>query len=213
MSPTPSDPDYNQIYEMLVKGPEDILGLVAYGLYKSEKVAHVKKMREQNGGISPSRKELLPFQNQSYSKVLVYREQAEKIFQDATNEVLQEIIAEYQKEFDQELHGRLQSDTSHRLEERIEKNISSRIEELVTEKQNILDQYNQNLDSKMNASFMDSVKANIITAIMMIIIGGLVYLFLIGSSHSFKDAWNVLLGKSKVVYIEENIEPNNTSVP
>lgn len=38
---------YNFIYEKLVQGPDDLTGLVAYGLYKREKIEFIEQIRAE----------------------------------------------------------------------------------------------------------------------------------------------------------------------
>lgn len=44
--------EYNYIYEKLVKDSTDFTGMVAYGLYKKEKILYLKKLQDKNGKIT-----------------------------------------------------------------------------------------------------------------------------------------------------------------
>lgn len=47
-----SEREYNYIYEKLVSDSSDFTGMVAYALYKKEKIDYLKKLKEKNGNIS-----------------------------------------------------------------------------------------------------------------------------------------------------------------
>lgn len=195
--------DYNQIYEMLVDGPEDILGLVAYGLYKLDKVKYIKEFCEQSGGTRPSEEDMLAFRQDSYKKTKEYCQKAEAIFEEATNTTLQLTLDEAKEDYDEELKDRLQSDTSIRLEERIEKKLMAKVEKIEEKKQEIIDKYDSALTDKLKKSFSDGVKGSILVSVIIIFLIGAGYLISIGTSHSWKEAYLVLTGKAKVV-----CEPN-----
>ena len=54
---------YNYIYSRLVTGETDIVGHIAYALYKAEKVAFIEKYKQDNEGKSPTEKEIEAFHN------------------------------------------------------------------------------------------------------------------------------------------------------
>lgn len=39
---------YNYIYEKLVTSEDDVLGLIAYGMYKQHKIEFISKIKEDN---------------------------------------------------------------------------------------------------------------------------------------------------------------------
>lgn len=43
------DYPYNFIYEKLVSSPSDIVGMIAYSLYKREKVEYIREFKQRNG--------------------------------------------------------------------------------------------------------------------------------------------------------------------
>lgn len=40
--------DYNHIYKKLVKGPNDVVGALAYALYKEEKIAYINQFTQEH---------------------------------------------------------------------------------------------------------------------------------------------------------------------
>lgn len=53
--------NYNFIYSHLVNGENDIVGHIAYSLYKSEKIAFIERFKEENNGKEPDENDLKPF--------------------------------------------------------------------------------------------------------------------------------------------------------
>ncbi len=69
--------DYNYIYSKLVNGESDVLGAIAYSVYKRQKIETIKDFEKKNGH-SPSENDLKPFQgfSNSESQINFYKEQA-----------------------------------------------------------------------------------------------------------------------------------------
>ena len=88
---------YNSVYDRLVKDENDILGQIAYAIYKSHKKAFI--IRKQEGlGLSPGPREVVDdyVLNQTDEMLNVYKSHAEKLaraFLDAS----------YGKQLDQEM--------------------------------------------------------------------------------------------------------------
>lgn len=58
--PSSEEYPYNFIYERLVSSPRDIVGMIAYSLYKREKVEYIKEFKQRNGK-DPEVTDLLSF--------------------------------------------------------------------------------------------------------------------------------------------------------
>lgn len=67
---------YSFIYNELVTGSNDFIGLVAYSLYKQDKIAYVKNFEKENGR-SPEPCELKDFHDMAYVRIAQYKEIAE----------------------------------------------------------------------------------------------------------------------------------------
>ncbi len=52
---------YNFIYSHIVEGKGDIIGYIAYALYKDAKVEYINHFKEEHGGKEPDEDELKPF--------------------------------------------------------------------------------------------------------------------------------------------------------
>jgi hypothetical protein len=58
--------NYNFIYSKLVENEYDIVGHIAYSLYKKDKIAHIERFRQKNS-TEPLDHELIPFNEFSSS--------------------------------------------------------------------------------------------------------------------------------------------------
>lgn len=98
---------YNFIYEKLVKDENDLVGLIAYSLYKRKKIAYIKSFKEKDKNYEMSEEELNSFHNASQLHTSDYKYQANTLIQDFTNHLLetetQEIEADYEERFREEL--------------------------------------------------------------------------------------------------------------
>lgn len=53
--------NYNYIYSQLVEDKADIIGHIAYALYKEDKIDYITKFKHENGGTEPTEEDLKPF--------------------------------------------------------------------------------------------------------------------------------------------------------
>lgn len=53
--------NYNYIYSQLVEDRKDIVGHIAYALYKEDKIAFIGKYKDEHGGEEPTEEDLHPF--------------------------------------------------------------------------------------------------------------------------------------------------------
>lgn len=85
--------NYNFIYSHLVENKEDILGHIAYSLYKAEKVEFIEGFKKENNR-EPREEELKPFHRASCSAGSLerFRQMAFNILQDFTSETLHRAI-------------------------------------------------------------------------------------------------------------------------
>lgn len=56
---------YNYIYKELVEGQNDIVGHIAYSLYKADKIKFIEKFKADHRGIDPTEADLKPFHDAS----------------------------------------------------------------------------------------------------------------------------------------------------
>jgi hypothetical protein len=90
--------NYNFIYSKLVKNDSDLIGHIAYSLYKKSKVEYIEKQKES--GNSPTDSDLVPFNDFSStdSSLEGYRLKAEVILQGFIENVLEEELESYKKQ-------------------------------------------------------------------------------------------------------------------
>ena len=83
----------HKMYSNIVKTDEDIIGLVAYALYKKQKIAFFKKVRKETGK-EPSEGDVNAFILNSSTECQIdsFREQAGRILMDLVANVTEEQI-------------------------------------------------------------------------------------------------------------------------
>lgn len=97
---------FNFIYAELVREPDDIVGLLAYGIYKLEKIKYVEKFTSDSGR-PPEPSELCDFHRQSMVRVEQYREMAESRMSEFQQSMFDEIISNMNELYDQKLKDQL----------------------------------------------------------------------------------------------------------
>lgn len=97
---------YNYIFEQLAGEPDDLVGLLAYGIYKREKIAFIKGYRDKHGS-GPSEEELSKFHDVSMNRLESYRQLAATSLEEFQNMLvettLQELSDKYELRFRREL--------------------------------------------------------------------------------------------------------------
>jgi hypothetical protein len=91
--------NYNFIYSKLVEDENDILGVIAYAIYKKQKIEHIEEFKRDNNR-EPTDLELVQFNKFSTSKASLdgYRIKAELILQSFTDYVLEDTLEEIENE-------------------------------------------------------------------------------------------------------------------
>ncbi|UYY88127.1 hypothetical protein [Alcaligenes sp. SMD-FA] len=100
--------NYNFIYRQLVKAPNDVVGALAYALYKHEKVEYIAKFKQQHNNADPSDKELAHFHLTSTTEARIgsYQQSAEALLNNFLTEVLTEAIEHHQEQVEQSMYMR-----------------------------------------------------------------------------------------------------------
>lgn len=73
----PQERPYNEIYSELVQGPDDIVGLFAYAMYKTEKIEYIRTFKKDHSEQSPADSDLIIFHTLSAQRIASYRTLAE----------------------------------------------------------------------------------------------------------------------------------------
>lgn len=92
--------NYNFIYRKLVKDKDDLVGLVAYALYKNHKIEFIEDYRAKHNGEDPTDTdfEAFAFSSCAQSSLLAYKDEAEFLLQKLTLTAASEEISEFEKE-------------------------------------------------------------------------------------------------------------------
>ena len=100
---------YNFIYEELVRYDGDMVGRIAYSLYKREKIAFIEQYKKANDGRDPSTKDFDNFHATCHNpeRIRMYRNEALAMLQDFMGESFEEtskqILADFTKDQDEHL--------------------------------------------------------------------------------------------------------------
>ena len=91
--------NYNFIYKKLVKGKADIIGHIAYALYKDEKIAYIENFKKEKGK-DPNEDDLKPFNDISSAEqsIAKYKFMAQHILQKFLDITLEEAMAEIEED-------------------------------------------------------------------------------------------------------------------
>ena len=65
--------NYSFIYSQLVEDRADIIGHIAYALYKEDKIEYIAKFKQENEGKEPTEEDLKPFSTISSTESSLYK--------------------------------------------------------------------------------------------------------------------------------------------
>ena len=87
---------YNYIYEKLVTSEDDVLGLIAYGMYKQHKIEFISKIKEDNNR-EPTQYEYNSFfaASTTESQLNNYRNQAEALLSETVANIANEELGHF----------------------------------------------------------------------------------------------------------------------
>lgn len=90
---------FNFIYSKLVSANDDLVGLIAYGIYKKHKIEFIEKMKSDTGH-DPTEAECQAFYSTSTtdSQLKNYRIQAETMISETISSVAQEELTDFEQE-------------------------------------------------------------------------------------------------------------------
>lgn len=91
---------YNKIYSQLVESKGDIIGHIAYALYKEDKIDFISKFKDEHNGNEPNEDDLKPFSDISGTKSSIdkYRYIASRILQSFLDNTLEEAKFQIEEE-------------------------------------------------------------------------------------------------------------------
>lgn len=99
---------FNVIYQELVKKPDDLVGLLAYSMYKQEKIDYIASFTKDKEH-PPEPDELDEFHRMSMSRCPQYRTIAEHLMEDFQEEIFKGAIETLDGQYKKEMLRRLSS--------------------------------------------------------------------------------------------------------
>lgn len=93
---------YNFIYKQLVKNESDILGNIAYSLYKADKIKFIEDFKAKNGGKEPTEADFQPFHNTCCmdANIKRYKMQSINILKGFLDDTLSATIKQVEKDLE-----------------------------------------------------------------------------------------------------------------
>lgn len=100
--------EFNYIYEELVESDDDIYGIIAYSVYKRQKIERIQDFKK-NHGRSPSDDELRQFNelSRSPSQIEFYQSEATVLTQNFIDHVLDKDLQEREVLFSAKVHSEI----------------------------------------------------------------------------------------------------------
>ncbi len=100
--------NYNWIYKELVKSEDDLVGAIAYSLYKRHKIEYIHQCESETGQI-PSDEQMTEFHRISGSPTNInnYRNQAEALLSHFLSYATQSIVTEIEQHNKQTIYSEL----------------------------------------------------------------------------------------------------------
>ena len=92
---------YNYIYSRLVEDESDMIGNIAYSLYKTDKIKFIEEFKEKHGGTEPEEKDLCGFHefSSSDSSIERYRMQAMILLNSFLDDTLSAVTKQMESDF------------------------------------------------------------------------------------------------------------------
>jgi hypothetical protein len=171
--------EFNFIYEKLVEDEQDVVGLVAYGLYKKKKIAFIKSLKDKGTPESEIEQHIKIFNLSSLNHIDLYRLDAEKISSDFADDYVKEIFEEAAAELNDDY---LQKD------ERLSKKHKLREMELIEKmdrKFDKLDQLEIDYARKIKFSFFKGVFQSLTASFIFAFCAGILIILLVGLRTGF----------------------------
>ena len=92
---------YNYIYSHLVEKENDMIGNIAYSLYKADKIKYIENFKKKNEGIEPEEDDLCGFHefSSSDSSIGRYKMQAMIVLNSFLDDTLSSVIKQMEADF------------------------------------------------------------------------------------------------------------------
>ena len=113
----PNGKQYNWIYKELVNEPDDVVGLIAYGLYKRRKIEFIQGFKEEHGR-DPENHELAHLHRGCLVHAQDYRDLAERKMEEAFEKLYEDTLSEAERAY-QQASERFVKEQDDELKERL----------------------------------------------------------------------------------------------
>lgn len=169
--------EYNKMYDSLVTSDDDIVGLLAYGLYKRHKrkfiITHTKKH-----GIRPNKDEMDSFMTSALSQLERYKKEGEDVFLRSVGSAVQQ---EYEK-----------SDEHKKLVDKVVNAAQNEIGKVERTYEGVVDK----IVSKHSFRWYSTIGLNLVATVLFSLILGMGYFLLHTSEKGTKDTMEQLMGQT-----------------
>ena len=94
-----SERNYNYIFSKLVNAEDDVVGLLAYAIYKQQKIEYIEDFTKKHGGRGPTDEELAPFNEPTSQNKQIenYKNIAETRFGDFLDRLMRRRLEEFKE--------------------------------------------------------------------------------------------------------------------
>lgn len=181
--------EYNKMYDKLVSSDDDIVGLLAYGLYKRHKrnfiINHTKKH-----GNRPNQEEMENFMTSASSQLERYKKEGEDVFLRSVGNAVQQ---EYEK-----------SDEHKKLVEKVVAAAQAEVGKVEKSYERAVDK----IVSKHSFRWYSTIGLNLVATVLFSLFLGLGYFLLHTSEKGTNDTMKQLIGQSstETVLLPDSIE-------
>lgn len=176
---------YNHIFTKLVQDDPDFVGMVAYALYKKQKIEWIQQFSSQNGGREPNEHELEPFHNMSNMQSMIdsYRNQAVDLLDEFLDFALADKVEQIRQALIQEAF--IQGQQTHH------KGIEQICHSLCDTLKTAQDAHQQAVFSKVNkpwyVSIFENVVVGLVTSLITLAGAGLIWVATQGPEKLLQD--------------------------
>ena len=160
--------NYNWIYKRLAEDPSDMVGALAYVIYKRQKIAYIQAYTKEHGGQEPDGDALKSFHIATDTETAAagFRAQAEVIL----DKFLDQVLAGQLEQMQQELQESSLATTSRAVETNVRKDIESSKQLIQSEISKVLD----NLTERKGISgWLRDLGTNFLVNLLTVIVIGM----------------------------------------
>ncbi len=193
---------YNPIFTKLVQDDPDFVGMVAYALYKKQKIEWIKQFASQNGGREPSEQELGPFHDLSNMQSMIdgYRNQAVDLLDEFLDFALADKVEQIRQELMKEASLQLQQTHQHTIEQTCI-NLSNALQQSQEKHQMAVF---SKIDKPWHTSIIENVVVGLVTSLITLAAAALVWAATQGPDKLIQEAVQKYLPPPKAASQQEH---------